>query len=394
MKNHPAAYVGATTGFCGSCTSFSTWQVFAASRFVRGDVVSGMMAVLVHVPVCVGALSFGEHVGTALEARLFAKQRAREDAERTQSTTARHESDVLVASLALDTYLSRKAHRGAPPLSPVGTTAMYSSARSRVGTEGDPEPLSLAGDVEGMEDDFDDQASAATGAEMDREDDMVEPVARRIERLRSLRHSATEAQQLYDQALAEQAETLVGQRALATTAEDEPPRSWRHRRWDSVMTALIASALVVTFLVLQPRGTPTAVWVAIAVAPVGANLRYALSFLNKRPALLCGRVVTDAAKWRFPLYTLIPNVTGTALSAAMAVVAASSGPDLDSPARVAADSVALGLCGSLSTVSTFIVETARFSNPQDAYRYVFVSVLTSQVVAIAILSAAGTDGRS
>mmetsp|Transcript_11163 Transcript_11163/g.37201 ORF Transcript_11163/g.37201 Transcript_11163/m.37201 type:complete len:334 (-) Transcript_11163:30-1031(-) len=66
--NAPAAYVGATAGFCGCLTTFSGWAADAAALFTRGRIAAGIaqLAVNVSLPCC--ALELGVFVASLLPA--------------------------------------------------------------------------------------------------------------------------------------------------------------------------------------------------------------------------------------------------------------------------------------------------------------------------------------
>lgn len=78
------------------------------------------------------------------------------------------------------------------------------------------------------------------------------------------------------------------------------------------------------------------------------------------------------------------NVGGTTIDAVLTVVGRGISPtsqfySLWSP------SIETGFCGSLSTVSTFMTETHQFKERRYAYRYVVVSFVVAQALALLIM---------
>lgn len=64
--NYLPWYVGVTTGYCGSCTTFSTWQKVTAEKLANGHIVDGLMTILFTFCTSYMALIFGKHVGEAI----------------------------------------------------------------------------------------------------------------------------------------------------------------------------------------------------------------------------------------------------------------------------------------------------------------------------------------
>lgn len=64
--NYLSWYSGVTTGFCGSCTTFSTWQRVTAQLLAHGHIVDGLMGLLFTFCTSYMALIFGMHVGEAV----------------------------------------------------------------------------------------------------------------------------------------------------------------------------------------------------------------------------------------------------------------------------------------------------------------------------------------
>jgi fluoride ion exporter CrcB/FEX len=66
----PAVYTGLASGFCGSYTTFSSWNNEVASIIARGQVARGLLAAAVGVGCSIGALRLGVGAGTELLRRM------------------------------------------------------------------------------------------------------------------------------------------------------------------------------------------------------------------------------------------------------------------------------------------------------------------------------------
>lgn len=64
-------YIGVATGYCGSCTTFSTWQKVSAEQLVNGRVVDGLMALFITFCTSYMALVFGKHIGKQISKRRY-----------------------------------------------------------------------------------------------------------------------------------------------------------------------------------------------------------------------------------------------------------------------------------------------------------------------------------
>jgi len=61
--NYIPLYKGITTGYCGSCTTFSTWQRVTAEQLINGRVADGFMSLLLTFCTSYMALISGKHIG-------------------------------------------------------------------------------------------------------------------------------------------------------------------------------------------------------------------------------------------------------------------------------------------------------------------------------------------
>eukprot|EP00947_MAST-08B_sp_MAST-8B-sp1_P003522 g3522.t1 len=127
---------------------------------------------------------------------------------------------------------------------------------------------------------------------------------------------------------------------------------------------------------------------ALLLSPIGSSGRYFLSKYNSRPTRTCGgQVCCRVNSWNFPFYTFLVNMVGTGvvvcLKAGITTDATSTGGS-SVAAVLWRDAVSTGLCGSLSTVSSFVAETRVLHRPLHAWRYFFLTVLGAQCLALAL----------
>jgi hypothetical protein len=64
------SFLAITTGFCGACTTFATWQAFATKRYVNlGEwtptgIIDAVLILTVHLPLYMVCVRLGETVLT------------------------------------------------------------------------------------------------------------------------------------------------------------------------------------------------------------------------------------------------------------------------------------------------------------------------------------------
>jgi fluoride ion exporter CrcB/FEX len=134
-----------------------------------------------------------------------------------------------------------------------------------------------------------------------------------------------------------------------------------------VFLSMWAATGVIAYYVPRWRGI---VMFALLFSPPGVWLRFYLSRLNLRNSL------------RFPLGTFIANIFGTAILAMLLALQYT-------PGRSRLHCQILqgwgdGFCGTLTTVSTFIVEIRKLER-RHAYTYVVISWIAGQAVMLLIL---------
>lgn len=122
---------------------------------------------------------------------------------------------------------------------------------------------------------------------------------------------------------------------------------------------------------------------ACIIAPVGAWLRYVITFSNKNTPT-------------FPLYTYLCNLVSTVLSiliyVALTKVIPAGAERLGERAQFRLNewllALSLGFCGCLSTVSSFVHEVAMLwekATLYDAYFYALTTLVSVHVICLAFL---------
>jgi CrcB protein len=154
---------------------------------------------------------------------------------------------------------------------------------------------------------------------------------------------------------------------------DEAPRSLLV----PPLLALLFFAAFFGVLVATLAGRAADVLLAALLAPLGAVLRCALGWQNRR----CRR---------FPVGTFAANLSGTALLAVLAGVfgrrpfVAEIGAQWENVGASMLPIVGVGFCGSLTTVSSLVQEAIVMLPLRDAYVYVAVTVVASHAVGTAV----------
>lgn len=64
--NYKAWYAGVTTGFCGSCTTFSTWQRVTANKLANGQFSDGIVTLFNTIATSYVSYICGRHIGEAI----------------------------------------------------------------------------------------------------------------------------------------------------------------------------------------------------------------------------------------------------------------------------------------------------------------------------------------
>lgn len=146
-------------------------------------------------------------------------------------------------------------------------------------------------------------------------------------------------------------------------------------------TLVIVSAAVWVAAFADPSYGRRDVWHKLALGPFGAVIRYLTAKMNG-PVKKDSCVPTHfyVGSWNFPLWTFLCNMAATVLDSVVSLAPAVAG----STWALWSGALSTGFGGSLSTVSTFIAETAGQSRRWYKYRYVLASILTAQFLAILI----------
>ncbi|ETV70325.1 hypothetical protein, variant 3 [Aphanomyces astaci] len=61
-----SVWVGITTGFCGCCTTFATWQLFTAHQYLTQLGVNATFVFFIQLTCCFGAHWGGRYIGTSV----------------------------------------------------------------------------------------------------------------------------------------------------------------------------------------------------------------------------------------------------------------------------------------------------------------------------------------
>ncbi|XP_071692575.1 fluoride export protein 1-like [Rutidosis leptorrhynchoides] len=132
-------------------------------------------------------------------------------------------------------------------------------------------------------------------------------------------------------------------------------------------------SLSLAFLVKDFNGDSSTnhLWFGCLVGPIGVWIRFYLAQFNGK-----GLGKTEIMKW-MPFGTLIANVAASCIMAAFATMKKS---ESNKHFTIVATGIQFGLCGCLSTVSTFIAEYSAMSQslrPWRAYVYALTTITVS-----------------
>ncbi|KAJ1632415.1 CrcB-like protein-domain-containing protein [Pavlovales sp. CCMP2436] len=143
------------------------------------------------------------------------------------------------------------------------------------------------------------------------------------------------------------------------------------------------TAVYVTLYTFATHQRTRVLLLACVIAPLGAWMRYIVSFGNKNVP-------------NFPLYTYLCNLVASVLSILIYVALTKVLPASAGSMSVAAEyrltewllAISLGFCGCLSTVSSFVNEVAQLwqkATLYDSYFYTIATLLSIHVICLAFL---------
>lgn len=142
-----------------------------------------------------------------------------------------------------------------------------------------------------------------------------------------------------------------------------------------VMITLLGSVWGVSVALLRKDfdndSSTSYLWFGCIFGPIGVWIRFYLAQLNGR-----GLGRTEMMKW-MPFGTLIANVAAACIMAAMATLKKAV---TDNHFGIVATGIQFGLCGCLSTVSTFVAEFGAMresKHPWRAYVYALTTIIVS-----------------
>ena len=366
---HATLLVGITTGFCGCCTTFATWNHDASRILVGGRPQTALFVLYV------GWLAANEfhHYGEVAAAAAYGRGRSSSGAGCCR-------------------------HRGAyaPDLHRHALPAMARNLQTLQcllgGLGGDADAAAKAAAAAGGAGNG--GGGGGGGADENGADAALEPYARVDAQLGALAGTLAAVEDAAETALAE-ARRAAGAARTAGWSETRACAA-------AALVALVGAEALLLGLLFGPGPADVAparatFLLSLALAPLGGLLRYLLGLLNQG--------------WpRFPLFTFVANVGASCLTGLMATQAGSAtcvaalaapsvggggGGGADAWACVLYPAVATGFCGSLSTVSTFVAECRAISTTPvegkppgsgrwDAARYALATFAAAQLLLLPI----------
>mmetsp|Transcript_45139 Transcript_45139/g.72593 ORF Transcript_45139/g.72593 Transcript_45139/m.72593 type:complete len:489 (+) Transcript_45139:429-1895(+) len=372
---------GFGTGFCGSCTTFSSWSFHAAKGFFNGYASSAVFSLIVGVTVWCGSYELGTHI-----------------------------PDLILTPTPKEQQCGRQGVNGARN-SDDNTIGIYHQKRRNV--EG--QHIHCC------------QQSAPAVAALKRVEEGCD-VSLTEDKKDTFGGKITCPNTLTTSTITTTAATYTGNNVKTAAAakkdcdsEDNksagtpiaPPSSSQYYsftsnrsieiHWIIIWATLTFLWWLLAFLVdAETNDHCNEIFLGMALAPAGACLRWFLGRFNKKPTpstLCCSTTISssssppqhssaltpaslcDVSTWNFPFYTFLANMLGCILLAVL-VVTDESGPC----AQQWETAEKLGITGSLSTVSTFISEARGLSrkSPWLFYRYIITTIVCTEIAMLII----------
>lgn len=398
QRHWPVLYVGLSTGFCGCCTTFATFVSYLNSKIIAGDAATAVIIAVVHLALCFQALRFGHHLGAAMQQSCCRPRAPLARQTSSEVSEARELGNAYLAKLHAASVAALRRRRTAQASTPLLGTVEEAGEE---GGEGDE-----AGRAAGAVGRLSTRSAHDDGGAVGQEGEWVEPVARAGERVNQLFSNLTAVARQLDLAVEEQSAAAdevdggfeeaadLGKEGAAALAAAKKRANEYASQLRSLYRAmyvllLVSTAAFWTLGFLDTNSTRQAWWLKAALGPFGATFRYLTSLYNKRPFELpccCRGRWLDVSSLNFPLFTFMVNVLATSIASSMADVVISDGKAVPAALSLWEGAINTGFCGSLSTVSTFIAETAGMKRGFHAYRYVLTSIIVAEIMAYAIVN--------
>ena len=399
-------YLGLSTGFCGCCTTFASWQYFIAHQLFAGVAVRGVAGdanatanataasaaadvrpdqagqavvnILIHSALFLAAFDAGYTVGQAVGRNVRCCCLPGTSGASTRALRKRAERISEAGSL-----LGRwKADDDARMHRIVGVGAGDAGNDHNCALRGTAAATAMSSTAAAAED-LAGEFGASPSARAHRLQATLVEAAAGLEQL--LEHLGPSPPKKDGSSSSAAAVCRTGSVAALGTLVVIV----------TVLTAVFGSLPVVAASGAGAAGASSSsshvgrdIALALLLSPIGSSGRYFLSKYNSRPTRTCGgQVCCRVNSWNFPFYTFLVNMVGTGvvvcLKAGITTDATSTGGS-SVAAVLWRDAVSTGLCGSLSTVSSFIAETRVLHRPLHAWRYFFLTVLGAQCLALAL----------
>ncbi|GBF88991.1 hypothetical protein Rsub_01490 [Raphidocelis subcapitata] len=389
LQTHTAFQVGLRTGFCGSLTTFSSWMlqvtvmVVGAAPLTNTKWVEGLSAVFLNYTVCMSFLVMGQHTCLLLYAWMNPGQvtpRGRwvdtappepalngADGGGGASGGGANENLVLVVDDRRPSSLLRRS-----PAAAAARATATANALARASAGASPRGAVVARGAAG------DAAAAAAAA--DAAGPRSEPSALGIARTSSI-------QSALQPALSGVPTTIT---EVVVLEEDDfgYPLSWGLVDAFALTSLVTLTSVAIWWRVTRDpaHATPFAKSshaVAVLLGPPGCLLRFYLSRFN---GSLKGR-----CSW-FPMGTFTANMFACTTNYVVRAVIDTAAPPFSNDKLAYLLGITTGFSGSLSTVSTWVVELQNlllgFPVETRGYGYLIFSVAVALLLGMAILGTA------
>ena len=382
---HRIFYSGVASGFCGSLTTFSSWNQEAGKLFLQqvassstayssngGRIFDWLLQLWIGFALPLMALRAGQHIAVAIKCSYSGK----EQPASAGALAAAPSSMMVPTPLGQATQAVNRHERQASRL-PVDIEEPSASPAAAAG-----------GAAAGEQSDGETSALSPPSARA-----RAEPSARDAEAViepRVSRELPVDTEELTPSPEAKEEEegALAASSAAESTPEQRLPVSITIvPKWHKPVEGLVIVTYVLANAALIAAPVPTG-WESLTLATmlgsVGAYLRYRLAPLNKplsasqHKERLHGGIARLLGGGHFPLGTFIVNVLGTWILAVVTVLASTVVSQVDTAVQALLFGLSVGFCGCFTTMSTFALELHRLPLG-PAYLYCVLSFAVAQL---------------